>query len=865
MGLASYELRDALSTLEAAGGLLRRGRSLRITPDLLSDRVLAEACLDAQDHSTGYADAAFDWFFDLSLEPLLRNLSELDWKAGDGNEGFLLASIWDRLRERYDGAKGYARSSLVKAIAKAAYFQPRQSLDFVRHVWERLERVEQGEDEELLFFSSRGSVIRMLPDILEDAANYPETIRECLDLLWDMRPEAGQETKSNPNHPIRVLQRIAEIQPLQVKPAWVYEAVLDRIDVWLSRPDAFDYGFSPLDVIDHLLERRGSVTSSTGRAISWYDFQVTSIEHGPFRRQALKLLETVTALEDSRVQRRSLKSLVAVLWRPRELGIDTAALGSDELQSRQAENSEIVRIIDDLLEKADSPVLYAMAAHELSQVVFRANPDTQDDVQGLLARVPQDYSVRLTSRLWRGPMQRPIRLGGEEASEKQLDAELQGITRELLCLHTDPSAVHAEVERIFADLGRFGLAPDQTGSVLRAVAEEDPAFATRLAKWLITEQPESVLASFLSELLRPLRSGPSEEFHALIHLAASSPAVVPPRALAHFLSTGSRPSDEERRVIWQIAYHPDPVVRRFVLEALGRFPSAADAEWEVLSRIDIAADPDLADRLCGCLVADEEAELRKAPEGVIQAVLAKLRDVPDLSHGKAERTHLGQLHRFLDRLAVHDPECVAAFFLARLERHRARRGSNDRYDPVPFAQFSSFSTGEADASARRRALQRVRDAAITSEALDSYWLAHVFVALSGGFDEVSLGVLNDWVESGDTEKLTAAVGLLQPVDGSFVFDQEDFVVGLLRQADRLGADLLQQIRETLGGLAPGNLGGSGTPGEPMPFKVEVHERAMAARARYPAGSVPEAFYGDLERRAAEWLEADQVDWEETMG
>jgi hypothetical protein len=48
----------------------------------------------------------------------------------------------------------------------------------------------------------------------------------------------------------------------------------------------------------------------------------------------------------------------------------------------------------------------------------------------------------------------------------------------------------------------------------------------------------------------------------------------------------------------------------------------------------------------------------------------------------------------------------------------------------------------------------------------------------------------------------------------------------------------------------------------MPFKVEVRERAAAARGRYAAGSIPEVLFGHLERRAVEWLETDALEWEE---
>jgi hypothetical protein len=139
------------------------------------------------------------------------------------------------------------------------------------------------------------------------------------------------------------------------------------------------------------------------------------------------------------------------------------------------------------------------------------------------------------------------------------------------------------------------------------------------------------------------------------------------------------------------------------------------------------------------------------------------------------------------------------------------------------------------------------------------------VALSGGFDEVSLGVLNEWVESRETQKIIAITDLLRQVDGGFVFSHESFIVALLRQADLIGAQTLRKVSESLEAIALGNLAGSGTPGEPMPFKVEVREKARAAATRYPAASIQATFYARLQRQAEDWLEADQLDWEEENG
>ncbi len=144
---------------------------------------------------------------------------------------------------------------------------------------------------------------------------------------------------------------------------------------------------------------------------------------------------------------------------------------------------------------------------------------------------------------------------------------------------------------------------------------------------------------------------------------------------------------------------------------------------------------------------------------------------------------------------------------------------------------------------------------------DGYWLSHLFVTMSGGFDDTSFGVFREWLASGEREKIVAAARLVEHASGGFVFEHEDFVADLLAAGDRAGAEALEEVRQALTATAL-NVGGTGTPGEPMPFKLEVQERATVSRSHYNVGTVAEEFYRDLERRATGWLDADRLEWEE---
>jgi len=71
---------ESLGLFETVGLLLRRGSKLRITPDVLSEYVLREACVNSRGEPTGYAERVYEAFKDVCRSQVIRNLSELDWR-----------------------------------------------------------------------------------------------------------------------------------------------------------------------------------------------------------------------------------------------------------------------------------------------------------------------------------------------------------------------------------------------------------------------------------------------------------------------------------------------------------------------------------------------------------------------------------------------------------------------------------------------------------------------------------------------------------------------------------------------------------------------------------------------------------------
>jgi hypothetical protein len=347
LGLPVHEFRRYLAELERVGVLRLVGFSLRIAPDVLADFFLQEACVGAGGQPTTYADELFVAFWPVALDNLLRNLAELDWRLRQQAAGTtLLTRLWHNLRELYVQLQGYDRYHVVDAVAGVAYLQPEPALDFARFVVEHLEPLIPPDDASI-FASPHDLILRKLSAILRASARLDSTIRASLDLLWRLRDEPFGEPRHQPEHPIRVLQELAAFE--FEKPDWVYDTVLDRIAVWLRRGDAFRGEFSPLDVLDALLERESRMTWTTrteGLRVHWQEFEVQARGFGSYRRRGLDLLAGQVAERTEPLARlRILKSLAAAAWSSHQLA-GREGHEPDELDARAAENARILQIIE---------------------------------------------------------------------------------------------------------------------------------------------------------------------------------------------------------------------------------------------------------------------------------------------------------------------------------------------------------------------------------------------------------------------------------------------------------------------------------------------------------------------------------------
>jgi hypothetical protein len=133
LGTEPWDLFKRFDTLEEHGLLARRGGLVWISPDVLADFILQEACVTRKNEDNRYAKRVFEEFAGRHARNLLRNLAELQWRIDlAAKKPQLLETIWEDIFREFRAADYASRVHILTIIEPAAALQPIQALQLVR-------------------------------------------------------------------------------------------------------------------------------------------------------------------------------------------------------------------------------------------------------------------------------------------------------------------------------------------------------------------------------------------------------------------------------------------------------------------------------------------------------------------------------------------------------------------------------------------------------------------------------------------------------------------------------------------------------------------------------------------------------------
>lgn len=852
IGMSWDRIDRELHSLEDAGVLLRRGRSLRIVPDLLGDAVLADACFDRAGASTGFVERVFAEASGEPRQHVFINANRVDWRVRQRAEvdEALTTMLWKAVSDEFRAAGIWGRSDLMKLIARVAAFAPARAVELVR--W----AIENPTDEAEVDHPLSGwlpdptydGVLEEMPPVLRGVAYSLDHLPEALDLLWRLALDDSRPTNQHPEHAIRVLTDLAEYEI--GKPLVYNEVVADKAAAWLRDGPRSQY-HSPFDVLEPLLATEGTDETATARAISFKPFALD-----PTKVQRLRSCVVDFALEelrspDPRRAVRAVRAIQASLRGPS--GLFGRTVSDDERTKWTPVFLETIEALRQAAVSADlDPVVWIAIKEAVSWHATWSSSKTKAAAQQLLAQAPSSLVQELTEALiGRNPWMEDAEDDYTKAERKR-KLRLAAVATQLTTGH-DPDQIVELLEERLATLERaFEPMTGEPGALTAKLVETQPAVPDALYRRISAHPSSSCLRVLPAALSVQAEVQGDQAIRQAAKLLRLETAKID-ASVAHALGWGrgrrSGLLTGELALLQSMAVHEDALVRRAVVRAAHVLASDHPQEaLDLLLSVPFADSSQVAEELLGSFGRRGEFSWDQLDDAQFDSLLEQLQRCPTLDGY--------EIHSALTELSALVPDKVLALLKTRINAKQHGSGG-ENYQALPFKWQHPFKFREHDRFPTL--LEHVRD--WIAEDTDSYWRhtlgAQLFRAVAGVFDDEVLRVLREGVTSGDEAQIRSVGSILGEAPRHLVWDKE-FVSTVLEGAQQHCPDCLRHVAGELHSAGVSGLR-TGTPGEPFPDDVHQREEADKRIRQLPVGSAGRRFYEALRDsaiRSIEWAKEE---------
>jgi hypothetical protein len=815
LGLRSDQIRRNVLALEETGIVIRTRDAARIVPDVLADYLLERASVGPNHYVTGYADAVFEAFHEGFLSNLLKNLAELDWRITQRDpQTRLLENIWLRLRETFRTRQAHGRRQMLMEMQKVVAFQPAAVHRLVQLAMD--DPAETSYD--YGFEVTDAKMIRVVPELLAVTIYDAESSADAFRRLW-LLSKSGPEEETR-NRARRVLKEAIGYQ--KYKSLSFNERVLSHVEALARDPSAYDGDFTPLDLLNTLLDREISHTERQGRAFA---VSALPIHYGNVSPLRARTLETITnCLESSnpRMAVDAVESLCHVLseYHPGLRGEVTA----DEQQWQDGERLRALEILTARIERGSLALAVVWRIRKLLfWVVERSqlSDPVKREAEQLRAKLelPQDFDAfdSLCADQWEYNTQED---GFYSVSERRSQKEQRAV--EFLKAHGDVSEQIARIEQLSKDALDAGIKPESIDPLLTRLCR-DRSFLQGLSDYLLVH-PQSLLAQVAGIAVRLWRDIDPSLFAQYGSAFARAGEWRTAGSVADVVCGGpplEHPIQEDVEVLAALCERTEPAVLGTVLRGLarlGKVPAFRAAARELILRVEPGESEYLARSLCE-LVGPGHLSPAALDEPTIRGIFSKLitlNELPDEALGT-----------FLAYVGGRAPLAVAEFLEARLNHAieiKADEGFS-RYKPLPSSQFWSSFQGIQESPEYRATLKKIfswvrRFPRWVYETLELFW--HF-----GRPDETSFSVLDDALHSTDADDLIAALNILTKAQKDLAFNHVAFAMHVLNLCAAHSKEMEAEAMRILQSNCLSLPGGMAVGGAPIPIWTGVGDRARA--------------------------------------
>jgi transcriptional regulator with XRE-family HTH domain len=843
------QLMRYLNDFEQAGVFLRRGTAYRVVPDLLGDALMATACVHSETGVvTGYLERVFAAADGTSLANVFVNVNRVDWQIDpDAHMNLALADpLWDQVAGQFEDGGTRRRFELLRLLRKVAVFQPTRTVAFVRQVLADLTDSNASPDSS----TQDRQVRRELPALLEGVACHLHHLPLAADLLWELALDDSRPLNPHPEHPVRVLQRLAGYSP--TTPLAYSEALLAAGKRWLAQPEALDAPYSPFDILEMLLATEATDQVSDGLSLTISTYPVALGVVRRLRDQVTDIAFQELRAQDPKRAVRAARALGHGLVYSALTHVsasDDAAGGEgddDGADGWTAEFVAMLRRIGEVGEQGNPAPVVVVALREVMRWHYQhSRTATRAAAQAAWSRLPTSLEHDLALVLhdgWgvvvRAELANSPEPGDHVAAEQAKDALFDQVIADAVTAWPGPQLVENLEQALLAETRAFGRDSASATPFIWTLSSQCPDVAEQICD-VVTDNPDSVLCTLVSVTLGRLLQADGAKGMATAQRLLDTRNLGVARMVASTFGwgRGNRPGlvAGEADLLNGLVAHDDQAVRRCAAAAcqsISKIDPALATQLVTRIRLDTK---ELADEVAAVFGSHGGLRWTDLTEAQRATLVARLTACPSLDGYN--------IALLIEEIGQSHPETAIEIFTRRIQIWEGMESENS-FIPVPHV----WSYRPHFGSSPQYGDLLLKVVTWLAGGLDSwkrkFTAPELFAMVSENYDQETVSVLRATLESDDV-KLVSAVGIvLGAAPQSFVWDHVEFVTDALRTAQRHGTDCVVAIG---GGLRRSAISGfyGGTPGQPFPADIERRDRATAILAQLPQHSVEADFYRTL--------------------
>ena len=862
LNIDKSELLSYIGTLENGGILLRRGDGLRITPDVLSDHILHKACLTDQGEPTGYAVKIFNSFRGIYPSQILRNLAELDWRVSlsKQQETNLLSTILQDLREEFKKAPtNLDRCKMLDLLKEIAYYQPKYSLNIVEFIIRNPLVTEKRGTYEF----THSHVIKELPEIIERIGNNLEYVPQCCELLWQIGRNDQSKTYNNPPESIRSLVDFAKYEI--DKPYDFNWQVLKTVEKWLQESDIHDHIYSPLDILDPLLDKEIEHRLYDGISLKISTFSVIREETQEIRQNVLEVIQNLLNSNDLKVVLRALKSLSKAL---QELANRSSEPLEEVNQLWESEQLEILEMINSLV--VSDNIEPFVCLHSIEYLDWYSRHSSSEAVKlkarDIIDSVPKTEDLKLTgvlssNYLWDW---QEGEIDYDWNRKAQIDTD---IAKTFLERYPSPQngiqALNERMQIISANGGKISTL------FLDVLPRLNPNYSIEICEQLLKLEDCSLSLQIASILYQAKDSDIQRAIKVAKNAINSGRSSFCTSFAKNYWAWDKDFTQENLTSITQkLLTHSDFEVRKLAIGSLTMLiQSQPKSTLSLALNIEISEHEELAEELFGAIC---RFPLDDLTDDELKTLLDKLELTRTLDRFP--------ISKFLVHACKRIPYLAFQLILKRIKLSVDK--DQTIYEPIPNKYYENYLHYLSESERYDDILREIRNlwfeqysisynSSVHNDILSSIKLEPLYKKLyreasfnfigdsKRDISPVSLIVVSEWVNSKDSEKIEAASELISLFPSGFIFGHLEFVKNLLEQAYEAKDQCYESVTRNLFVIAHTKTR-MGISGQPFPEDIQLRDQASEIAKQFFKGSPIYKFYNSL----AEYAESEikrQVD------